>query len=219
MQGVCRIVISSTSRGDPETDEEPEQDEKSLKRDDTADENHEMEIDQAQGGGAPPVPTEGVFTPADDRGTHGDDTDAKALDDELPDDRVFHKCHKKGHMARACPESEDNVERKDIACQVLRPKRCNGAGVRPLQLLVRPFGKRAGGGAGSVAVPLKSHTRPKRAIVQTMRSSVGLYRLEQQDKLKVPTLGEVLAHCEWPRMILSSLCRVEAPYRNGVSGT
>ncbi|CAB0040491.1 unnamed protein product [Trichogramma brassicae] len=43
----------------------------------------------------------------------------------------------------------------------LRPKRCNGAGVRPLQLLVRPFGKRAGGGAGSVAVPLKSHTRPK----------------------------------------------------------
>ncbi|CAB0029126.1 unnamed protein product [Trichogramma brassicae] len=109
------------------------------------------------------------------------------------------KCHKKGHMARACPESEDNVERKDIACQVCGPKRCNGAGVRPLQLLVRPFGKRAGGGAGSVAVPLKSHTRPKESDRADDALIRWLYRLEQQDKLKVPTLGEVLAHCEWPR--------------------
>ncbi|CAB0034788.1 unnamed protein product [Trichogramma brassicae] len=34
----CRIVISSTTVGTRKTDEEPEQDEKSLKRDDTADE-------------------------------------------------------------------------------------------------------------------------------------------------------------------------------------
>ncbi|CAB0039168.1 unnamed protein product [Trichogramma brassicae] len=81
----------------------------------------------------------------------------------------------------------------------LRPKRCNGAGVRPLQLLVRPFGKRAGGGAGSVAVPLKSHTRPKESDRADDALIRWLYRLEQQDKLKVPTLGEVLAHCEWPR--------------------
>ncbi|CAB0033840.1 unnamed protein product [Trichogramma brassicae] len=58
---------------DPETDEEPEQDEKSLNETILQTKNHEMEIDQAQGGGAPPVPTEGVFHPADDRGTHGDD--------------------------------------------------------------------------------------------------------------------------------------------------
>ncbi|CAB0036436.1 unnamed protein product [Trichogramma brassicae] len=109
------------------------------------------------------------------------------------------KCHKKGHMARACPESEDNVERKRHSMSGLRPKRCNGAGVRPLQLLVRPFGKRAGGGAGSVAVPLKSHTRPKESDRADDALIRWLYRLEQQDKLKVPTLGEVLAHCEWPR--------------------
>ncbi|CAB0037676.1 unnamed protein product [Trichogramma brassicae] len=48
---------------DPETDEEPEQDEKSLNETILQTKNHEMEIDQAQGGGAPPVPTEGVFTP------------------------------------------------------------------------------------------------------------------------------------------------------------
>ncbi|CAB0028020.1 unnamed protein product [Trichogramma brassicae] len=71
----------------------------------------------------------------------------------------------------------------------LRPKRCNGAGVRPLQLLVRPFGKRAGGGAGSVAVPLKSHTRPKESDRADDALIRWLYRLEQQDKLKVPTLG------------------------------
>ncbi|CAB0039528.1 unnamed protein product [Trichogramma brassicae] len=81
----------------------------------------------------------------------------------------------------------------------LRPKRCNGAGVRPLQLLVRPFGKRAGGGAGSVAVPLKSHTRPKESDRADDALIRWCTRLEQQDKLKVPTLGEVLAHCEWPR--------------------
>ncbi|CAB0039762.1 unnamed protein product [Trichogramma brassicae] len=48
---------------DPETDEETEQDEKSLNETILQAKNHEMEIDQAQGGGAPPVPTEGVFTP------------------------------------------------------------------------------------------------------------------------------------------------------------
>ncbi|CAB0043981.1 unnamed protein product [Trichogramma brassicae] len=40
-----------------------EQDEKSLNETILQAKNHEMEIDQVQGGGAPPVPTEGVFTP------------------------------------------------------------------------------------------------------------------------------------------------------------
>ncbi|CAB0043842.1 unnamed protein product [Trichogramma brassicae] len=53
--------------------------------------------------------------------------------------------------------------------------------------------------AGSVAVPLKSHTRPKESDRADDALIRWLYRLEQQDKLKVPTLGEVLAHCEWPR--------------------
>ncbi|CAB0039229.1 unnamed protein product [Trichogramma brassicae] len=81
----------------------------------------------------------------------------------------------------------------------LRPKRCNGAGLQPLQLLVRPFGKRAGGGAGPVAAPLKSNTRPKESDCADDALIRWLYNLEQQGKLKIPTLGEVLAHCEWPR--------------------
>ncbi|CAB0036412.1 unnamed protein product [Trichogramma brassicae] len=186
---------------DPETDEEPEQDEKSLNETILQTKNHEMEIDQAQGGGAPTGADGGCVHPADDRGTHGDDkTRSGALDDELPDDRVFQMPQEGSHMARACPESEDNVERKDIACQVCGQRGCNGAGVRPLQLLVRPFGKRAGGGAGVVVrrASEKSHKAKEsdRADDALIR---WLYRLEQQDKLKVPTLGEVLAHCEWPR--------------------
>ncbi|CAB0029640.1 unnamed protein product [Trichogramma brassicae] len=82
----------------------------------------------------------------------------------------------------------------------LRPKRCNGAGVRPLQLLVRPFGKRAGGGAGgSVAVPLKSHTRPKESDRADDALSVGCTAWNSKISSRFLRWREVLAHCEWPR--------------------
>ncbi|CAB0028042.1 unnamed protein product [Trichogramma brassicae] len=102
-------------------------------------------------------------------------------------------------MARACPESEDNVERKDIACQVCGQRGVTVPECGRCSYLFDRSGKRAGGGAGSVAVPLKSHTRPKESDRADDALIRWLYRLEQQDKLKVPTLGEVLAHCEWPR--------------------
>ncbi|CAB0029496.1 unnamed protein product [Trichogramma brassicae] len=103
----------------------------------------------------------------------------------------------------------------------LRPKRCNGAaGVRPLQLLVRPFGKRAGGGAGSVAVPLKSHTRPKESDRSADDALIRwLYRLNSKISSRFLRWERYLHIASGLGMILSSLCRVEAPYRNGVSGT
>ncbi|CAB0033554.1 unnamed protein product [Trichogramma brassicae] len=48
---------------DPEIDEETEKSEKSLNETTLQVKNHEMEIDGAQGGSAPPVPTDGVFDP------------------------------------------------------------------------------------------------------------------------------------------------------------
>ncbi|CAB0043438.1 unnamed protein product [Trichogramma brassicae] len=109
------------------------------------------------------------------------------------------KCHKKGHMARACPESEDNVERKDIACQVCGQRGVTVPECGRCSYLFDRSGNEQVEARGSVAVPLKSHTRPKESDRADDALIRWLYRLEQQDKLKVPTLGEVLAHCEWPR--------------------
>ncbi|CAB0043784.1 unnamed protein product [Trichogramma brassicae] len=91
-------------------------------------------------------------------------------------------------------------KRKDIACQVCGQRgvtvpecgRCSYLFDRSgnEQVEARGVGRRAS---------LKSHTRPKESDRADDALIRWLYRLEQQDKLKVPTLGEVLAHCEWPR--------------------
>ncbi|KAL7296460.1 hypothetical protein TKK_0010466 [Trichogramma kaykai] len=61
----CRALPNSGQLDvpwDPETDEEPEQEQKSLNETIVQMKNQEMEVDGAQGGGAPPAPAGAVFT-------------------------------------------------------------------------------------------------------------------------------------------------------------
>uniref|UniRef100_A0ABD2X252 CCHC-type domain-containing protein n=2 Tax=Trichogramma kaykai TaxID=54128 RepID=A0ABD2X252_9HYME len=61
----CRALPNSGQLDvpwDPETDEEPEQEQKSLNETIVQTKNQEMEVDGAQGGGAPPAPVGDVFT-------------------------------------------------------------------------------------------------------------------------------------------------------------
>uniref|UniRef100_A0ABD2VTH5 Uncharacterized protein n=1 Tax=Trichogramma kaykai TaxID=54128 RepID=A0ABD2VTH5_9HYME len=56
-----------------------------------------------------------------------------------------------------------------------------------------------GGGARQADAPLSHEKRPPQEERVDEALIEWLYRLEQQGKLRVPTLGEVLAHCELPR--------------------
>ncbi|CAB0041006.1 unnamed protein product [Trichogramma brassicae] len=73
----CKALPNSNQLDVPwgtrKTDEEPEQDEKSLNETILQTKNHEMEIDQAQAVVHTTGADGGCVHPADDRGTHGDD--------------------------------------------------------------------------------------------------------------------------------------------------
>ncbi|CAB0030767.1 unnamed protein product [Trichogramma brassicae] len=203
MQGVAEIVNQLDVPWETRKPiEEPEQDEKSLNE-------TILQTKKPRDGDRPSAGRWCTHrcrrrgcSPRRDRGTHGDDKTRIFLGHwttNCPTIECFKMPTRRVTWRRACPESEDNVERKDIACQVCGQRGVTVPECGRCSYLFDRSGNEQVEARGSVAVPLKSHTRPKESDRADDALIRWLYRLEQQDKLKVLRWERYLHIASGPR--------------------